>query len=355
LNILVIILVLVIIACVVRNVSLIKKVKLYIQANKGVATLNVLQEFMKVMGQDINASRKINKLNEILFQGYDIQFSSIVVFDGVSYIVKASNVPSNEWEYLSTLHNDPEFSESIATANTKYLKTDSDNPSLKYSTAIQRNIKSAMFFPLYIENVYIGYWIIESQKEKAFDNIESETLEIIKSNISLVLQGMSYQDAIESMVMQDKFTGLNSRDYLYSEGKSSLNKHVISSVVLFEITNLEEINEELGRESGNMCVTEVSKRVSEQLADTSIFVRYMGPKFAIAFPGSQIEDLTDVLNNIKHAIEDDKVKAKGRKYSHPQINLVAGAYYKGTGLDSLIKRLENRLAETKEENTITLI
>lgn len=353
--ILVIILVLVILACFVRNISLIKKIKLYIKANKGVETLNVLQQFMKVMGQDINTSRKINRLNEILYQGYNIQFSSIVVFDGVSYIVKASNVPANEWEYLSTLHNDTEFSESIATANIKYLKTDSENSSLKYSSAMQRNIKSAMFFPLYIENVYIGYWIIESQKEKAFDNLELKDFEIIKSNISLVLQGMSYQDAIESMVMKDKFTGLNSRDYLYAEGRSLLNKHVISSVVLFEITNLENINEELGRESGNMCVTEVSKRVSSQLADTSIFVRYMGPKFAIAFPGSQIEDLANILQNIKHAVEDEKVKAKGKKYSYPQLNLVAGAYYKGTGLDSLIKRLENRLAETKKENTITLI
>ena len=31
--------------------------------------------------------------------------------------------------------------------------------------------KSAMFFPLYIDNIYIGYWIIESDIPHAFDEV----------------------------------------------------------------------------------------------------------------------------------------------------------------------------------------
>lgn len=353
--ILVIILILIVLVCFMQILSLAKKVKEYIQANKGITTLNVLQEFMKVMGQDINTSQKINKLNEILIKGYDLEYSSIVMFDGVTYAVKASNVATEKWDYLSMLHTEQEFIESISTTEPKTLKAENEESTLKYSSAIQRNIKNAKFFPLYIDNVYIGYWIIESEKVNAFDSVEEETLNIIKSNIASIIQGMSYQDAIESMVMTDKFTGLNSRDYLYGEGKAILNKHVISSVVLFEMTNIMDVNETIGREAGNKCMTEISDRMKEYLPDTSIFVRYMGPKFAVAFPGSQIEDLQNVFVEMKKTLESKKVKVRARTSTELKINLVAGTYYKGTGLDSLIRKLEDKLVETTSENTITVI
>lgn len=40
--------------------------------------------------------------------------------------------------------------------------------------------KSAIFFPLYIDNVYIGYWIIEGSKPHEFDNIDTTILEVVK-------------------------------------------------------------------------------------------------------------------------------------------------------------------------------
>jgi len=335
-------------------VKITKKNEEFEKANKSIEALNVLQDFMKVMGQDINTSQKVSKLNDILIQGYNLQFSSIVTFDGVGYGVKTSNVPAEQWEYLTELHTDSEFAESISTANIKYLKSENEQ-TLKYSSAIQRQIKSAMFFPLYIDNVYIGYWIIESTDLNAFDSIEQGNMEIIKTNMSLLLQTIGYQEAIQNMVVEDTFTGLKSRDYLFAEGKNILNSNIVSTVVLFEITNLVDINEKLGRESGNMSLTEMKNRVSEHLADTTIFVRYMGPKFAIAFPGMQVEDVMEILNNIKQALEDKKVKAKGRKYAQLETCFVGGTYYKGTGLDTLMKRLDNKLEEIKSENTIVTI
>ena len=38
--------------------------------------------------------------------------------------------------------------------------------------------KSAIFFPLYIDNVYIGYWLIESGTPHDFDNIDTTIFEM---------------------------------------------------------------------------------------------------------------------------------------------------------------------------------
>ena len=51
--------------------------------------------------------------------------------------------------------------------------------------------KSAIFFPLYIDNVYIGYWIIESGTPHDFDNVDTAVLEVIKDNIVSVLKNCS--------------------------------------------------------------------------------------------------------------------------------------------------------------------
>ena len=51
--------------------------------------------------------------------------------------------------------------------------------------------KSAMFFPMYIDNIYIGYWIIESDLAHAFDRMDTGILEVIRENIVSVLKSIS--------------------------------------------------------------------------------------------------------------------------------------------------------------------
>ncbi len=60
--------------------------------------------------------------------------------------------------------------------------------------------KSAIFFPLYIDNVYIGYWIIESGTPHDFDNVDTTVLEVIKDNIVSVLKTVEHQKTLESIV-----------------------------------------------------------------------------------------------------------------------------------------------------------
>ena len=147
-NIFAVILAAVVAGCFVQIMFLTSKVKEYVKANKGIITLNVLQEFMKIMGQDINTSQKVSKLNQVLIDGYSLEYSSIVMFDGTSYGVKTSNVDPSLWEYLNQLHTEQEFIESISTASIKYLKTDNDNTVLSYPSAERKGNKISYVFPI---------------------------------------------------------------------------------------------------------------------------------------------------------------------------------------------------------------
>ena len=75
---------------------------------------------------------KFAKINNILIEKYGIKYSTIVVYDGVEYVVKASNVDEKHWDTLSNLQTEPIFKDSIQTATPKYLTVDREGEKLPY-------------------------------------------------------------------------------------------------------------------------------------------------------------------------------------------------------------------------------
>ena len=110
-------------------------------------------------------------------------------------------------------------------------------------------------------------------------------------------------------------------------------------------------------------VTQVSNIIKENIADTYVFVRYMGPKFVIAFSGVNIESVADFLNDIKATIENTVISLKDEngeiiknQQAKPILNFALATYYKGTGLEKLLKNLEEYLDKAdKNESEITNI
>lgn len=350
-----------IVILVAYNLHIQKKIEAFNNINQKIGNLSVLQDFMKVAGEEDSVEAKLNKINEIVIEKYDIKYSTIVVFDGAEYVIKATNVDKLHHETLTNLHTEEIFQDSVATATPKYITIDNENEKLPYQKVEMGRAKSAMFFPLYIDNIYIGYWIMESGKMHAFDKTDTTIIEVVKDNIISVLATMSYQDAMENIIRIDKFTGLYSAEYLYSKAKKTFDKYPTSAVCMFKITNIEKINDEVSRQAGNEVITEVSNIVKSKMPAQYVFVRYMGPKFVIVFSGVEEGSVEEFLKELKREMEEleiveeaednevervingKKMKVtehKDEKIASPKINFVVSTYYKGTGIEQLNKKLE---------------
>ena len=102
----------------------------------------------------------------------------------------------------------------------------------------------------------------------------------------------------------------------------------------------------------------------------------MGPKFVIAFSGVEASGVADFLNEVKEKIENTKIALteeeilnlnldvnsnnrfnKMREISAiPRLNFVISSYYKGTGLEEVLKKLEEYLDNADiNESDITSI
>ena len=354
-------LVIIVVVLILYNIHLNKKVDAFKNLDNKFHNLEVLQDFMTIAGLDSTVEEKLNKINEIIIEKYDMKYSTIVVFNGAEYVVKTSNVDEKHFESLSNLHTQEIFQDSVATATPKYVTIENESEKLPYQMVEMGRAKSAMFFPLYIDNIYIGYWILESGQMHAFDHVDTTIIEIIKDNIISILQTTSYQETIESIDRIDLFTGLHSAEYLYGNARRIFSKYATSAVCMFKITNIQEINEKVSREIGNQIITEVSNVIKSKMASHYVFVRYMGPKFLIVFSGTEEESLGDFLSMIKEEIEHLQVveeerqiqkiriikgkkvrvkELKEEKKASPKLNFVVSTYYKGTGLEQLTKKLE---------------
>lgn len=364
--IIVILLVIIIGALIAYNYMIYKKLKVYSNMEQKVLNLDVVQDFMSTIGNQASVEDKIKRINDIIIEQYNlntekmqlnIKYSTIVVFDGTSYVVKASNVDEKHWNTLTNLHNEEIFKDSITTATPKYITVNNESERLPYQKMEFGRARSAMFFPLYIDNVYIGYWIIESSEMHAFDKVDTSLLDVVKENILSAFKSVSYQSIVETIQRKDLFTRLNSAEYLYGKGREIIDRYTTSTVGMFRITNLEEINKKYNRETGNEVVIAVAEYIKNSISDEYVFVRYMGPKFVIVFSGIEEEGVVDFIVDMKKEVESlnikvvkeekkETTKTKKKKTKedeevvHPILNFALSKYYKGTALENVTKSLE---------------
>jgi len=337
--------------------SIHKKVDAFKNIDQQITSLNVLQDFMNTVSETSSADEKLQRINDILIEKYKIKYSTIVVYNGADYEIKASNVMEKHWETLKNLQSEPVFRDSIETATPKYITVNSENEKLPYQKMEFGRAKSAMFFPLYIDNVYIGYWIIEGSTPHEFDNTDTTILEVVKNNIISVLKTVENQSIVEKIVRDDEYSELKTAEYLYTEGKKVIDKYDTSTVCLFKITNLVTINETVSRKTGDKTINQICNIIKQNLAPEYLFVRYMGPKFAIVFSGVELQAVEEFMKAMKAQIEVLKITPaddyNGKEVEvSPVINIALAKYYKGTALVGVTKKLEEYLdtANSAESN-----
>ena len=122
-------------------------------------------------------------------------------------------------------------------------------------------------------------------------------------------------------------------------------------------------NEKLKWHIGTEVIVTISNIIKRSIASQYIFVRYMGPKFAIAFSGVDMQAVQEFIKTLKGELENIKIpivkktkttanKKEKQVFVSPTTNFVISTYYKGTGLESVTKKLEEYLddCDTKESN-----
>ena len=282
---------------------------------KNYSTVTILQEIMVILGAKIQASQKLERINEILINRFDIAYSSIVERTENGNIIKASNVPSDLYEYIVNLDKLPEFEESMKQDVPKYITR---TRTLDYQTADERNIRSVLIFPLFREDEYRGFWVLEDIRNSAFDNVKVQ-LSIIKDNITLVLQNNDYAVSLENktfaleiankkleeMANRDGLTGAFNKSFMHKTLDTVFNgNNRRNSLAIMDIDHFKNYNDKNGHMEGDNLLRSLAQLITDSLRESDMLFRFGGEEFVILFADTGREDAIMVAERIRQKVAD---------------------------------------------------
>lgn len=352
--ILVIILIIVIGALLIMLVIKNRQIGYYTIVSKNLSAMRVIQSMFEIMGANIQAENKINELNKIILDTYEPKFSSIVTFDGTNHEVKATNADKSYIDTIEKLAEENDFRSNALKNVSKYLTTSSDK-TLRYKSAIDRNIKSCMFSPIYHGSVYLGFWLLEDEIENAFDNMSKSELSKLKNNMGVFLENTLFQNIIETAENTDKQTGFYNTIFLYSKARQKLLENENNSMVLLCFNNLAEINTEFDRNVGNSLLAKAVNIIREFTGSDTMCIRYSGTRMLLLMPNSTAETVHSTIERMLSRIKSEATEHVNNKYAGLNTQILIHTFKKQNNIEREVQRMVSYIDAMKETDTIKII
>ena len=177
-------------------------------------------------------------------------------------------------------------------------------PYLQYS--------SAMIIPLVNQDKCVGVFIAGTS---AVNIQNDEILQILTSYISLLVINKQLSEKVSIDANADSLTGLkNHREFqesLSKEIKNADKNQKQTSIILFDINNISQINREHGHAKGDKLISLVADKVKENNRPGDIAGRYGGDEIGIILPDTSNAEACYVAEYLLHSISCSQVDDLG--------------------------------------------
>ncbi len=145
------------------------------------------------------------------------------------------------------------------------------------------------------------------QGEEAFSPQDRRLLEILSSQVSLVLGNIRAHERIQNLADTDPLTGIWNRRYfrrlLPIEIERARIYNLPLSLILFDVDNFKEVNDTYGHPMGDVVLSEMCGAVRETLRPVDVFARFGGDEFAIVLPHTDLPGAISVCERILQKIK----------------------------------------------------
>ncbi len=330
-----------------------KKLRYYETISQNISAMKVIQSMFEILSANISSKKKFEELNQIIIGSYSPKYSTISIFDGNSYEIKASNVESTYLEVIGQIAEENDFRNNTIKNISKYLTTTREKP-LSYKSAVERGIRSCMFSPIFHNGMYLGFWLLEDDKENAFDYISKSELSKLKNNLGVFVENTIYQNMIENAENKDKQTGLYNNLYLYSNVRNVLEKNEESSFVMFVLDNIPEINEKYGRNFGNKLLIKTLSVIKEMADKDSIHIRYSGIRFISIFTGKDAQTIYPVVENILKSILN-QIEYFDSEQVKVNVKVLIHTFKKQNNVEKEVQKMVKYMDSMQDINVIKII
>ncbi len=137
---------------------------------------------------------------------------------------------------------------------------------------------------------------------------EQRLIDIMASQLTMVLGNLRAQSRIQSLADTDELTGIWNKRFFKRQLPGEVDRaHVYNlplSLLMFDVDNFKEINDTFGHPMGDVVLSELCGLVRESLRQPDYFARFGGDEFAIILPHTDLWGARTVAERIVESVRN---------------------------------------------------
>ncbi len=232
------------------------------------------------------------------------------------------------------------------------LLTEPAQGGARRSEAMRRGYNSVVTLPLLVDGSAVGSMSLFAKEVDFFDDEEIKLLTQLADDVSFALDHIAKEEKLDYLAYYDVLTGIPNRtlfqDRLEQRASAARRDHVTFPVIMLDIERFRQINETVGRQSGDELLREFSRRLTSALEETDVLAHIGGDYFAIATRGvEEAADIVHLLERVLAAATGQPFDAGGRELRIASRAGVAVYPADGADADSLLRNAEAALKDAK--------
>ncbi|MFA5038909.1 MAG: GGDEF domain-containing protein [Candidatus Omnitrophota bacterium] len=165
-----------------------------------------------------------------------------------------------------------------------------------------------LLLPLSVPEMNLGYLYV-----RGVADADRPYLDILARNFALGLKRSKLYQITQELAITDSLTGLYTRRYAMERLREELKRSELQgsplSFFMIDADDFKECNDRFGHLVGDMVLTEISRRIRENIREIDLLARFGGEEFMIVAPKTTKEAALSIAERIRRSMEETVVHA----------------------------------------------
>ena len=161
-------------------------------------------------------------------------------------------------------------------------------------------------FPLIYHDEFLGSLVLSQAPEH--DYISNKSLTIFSQKLAEII----FSNKMRTLATTDGLTSLFRREAIIEKLHSEFIRYQRTgdeiSICLIDIDHFKQVNDSYGHAAGDIVLQEIAKLLNDRIRITDSAGRYGGEEFLLIFPKTDLSEVTDLLESLRHSIQATPVK-----------------------------------------------
>ena len=220
-------------------------------------------------------------------------------------------------------------------------------------TAEGMKIKSIISSPIIIDGELYGFLNIDSIYNNCFNEGDLELMEYMRNQVSVAITNHKLHERTLYLSRYDKLTNVCNRTWfeqlIHSEIYNEDRNIEEFFLVVFDLNDLKLVNDNYGHLAGDELIKEFSKGLNALAGEDDTIGRFGGDEFVGIFMNSDLESLTNKLEELIRKFKDCPLVFEGNKIVCSYSYGIANFPREGMEFNELIKSADRRMYEYKRK------